>query len=100
MRNVFLNRRVFARKIDNDRLIGMLKRCSASQIMEVRTMYGKMYAFSNIDEVFGGDAEHLDDLRQKTEELSKADTGQDKIQRSQLCAFANDLLAIVKKLRG
>lgn len=69
-RDSFINKRCFAKKLDNEKLIALLKKCSANQISDIRNIFQTVYSFSNINEVFSDDKESLIDLRNRVEGIN------------------------------
>lgn len=99
-RDFFVIHRAFARKIDNDKLVGLLSKCSASQISEIRGLYLTVYSFSNIDEFFMDDRDTLIDLKDKLCEFKNSIDCFDKIQLLQLQWFIENLNEILSKLHA
>ncbi|MCM1439947.1 MAG: KAP family NTPase [Roseburia sp.] len=98
-RDTFISHRVFARKIDNDKLIVLLQKCTAYQIREIYGLYSSVYSFSNIKEYFMEDKDTLNDLRQKISSLVDSSNVFDKIQIMQLNWFIYNLDEILNKLQ-
>ena len=97
-RDSFLTHRAFARKIDNEKLVGLLSQCSAAQIGDIRGLYLTIYSYSNIDEFFMDDKDTLMDLKNRLCELQKTVESFDKIQLLQLQWFIENLDDILTKL--
>ena len=98
-RNEYISNHVFARKVNNDKLIELLSQCNASQISEIRGVYLHVYSFSNINEYFMEDKDTLIELKQKIENLVKTSTQFDKIQIMQLNYFIKNLEGIIDRLQ-
>ena len=87
----YLNKRVFARKFDNEKLVKMLEDCTSAQIGALRGCFKLVYAFSNIKEYFSEDKGSLEDLKQRIKDLLEKSKLLDKIQRLQLKYFVQNL---------
>lgn len=98
-RNEYISNHVFARKVNNDKLIELLNQCNAAQIAEIRGIYLSIYSFSNINEYFMEDKDTLIDLKQKIDNLVKSSKQFDKIQIMQLNWFIKNLEDIIDKLQ-
>ncbi len=98
-RSEYISNHVFARKVNNDKLIELLSQCNALQISEIRGMYLHVYSFSNINEYFMEDKDTLIELKQKIENLVKTSTKFDKIQIMQLNWFIKNLEGIIDRLQ-
>lgn len=96
---MFVTQRVFARKIDNERLIKLLTKCNSYQIREISSMYSSIYSFSNINKFFMEDKASIIDLRERVGHLIKSETKFDKIQVMQLNWFFYNLDNIIDKLQ-
>ena len=97
-RDDYVNKRIFARKFDNEKLVKMLESCSAFQIENIRRCFRSVYSFSNINESFSEDKKSLIDLKQKVETLLSTSTKLDKIQRLQLKYFVSNLEDYINRL--
>ncbi len=94
----FVEKRSFAKNINNDRLIELLKMCTARQMYSIIEIYLRVYSFSNINEFFQDDKESIKDLRIKVNELSNENRKYDRIQVMQLKFFVNNLQDIENRL--
>lgn len=98
-RDTFSSHRVFARKIDNERLVNLLSNCTAYQIRTINGLYRSIYSFSNINDYFMEDKDTLIDLRERLSYLVESKNTLDKIQIMQLNWFINNLDNILNKLQ-
>lgn len=97
--NLFLEKRCFAKNINNDKLIELLKICTAKQIESIREIYLTVYSFSNINDFFQDDKNCIHDLKEKVNELSlNKNIGYDRIQIKQLEFFRDNLQSIEDRL--
>lgn len=97
-RDSFINKRVFASKLDNEKLVELLKNSSSRQIRRIRSCFSTVYSFSNINEFFVDDRESLQDLKGKVEELIINNTKIDKIQKLQLNYLVSNLNDYIERL--
>ena len=96
-KDTFVEKRCFAKNINNDKLIELLKICTSKQINDIREIYLSVYSFSNINEFFQDDKDYIKDLKGKVNDLSKS-VGYDKIQIKQLKYFVDNLQNIENRL--
>ena len=80
----------FASRLDNEKIVSMLKQCSAEQIQNFRLVYYKVYEPGNISDFLPNDKDALLDLLAKVEGLKGFD-GFDKIQKHQIGFFVENL---------
>ncbi len=80
----------FATRLDNEKIVSMLKQCSAAQIQDFRLVYYRIYESGNISEFLPNDKDALLDLYAKVKELKGFD-GFDKIQKHQIGFFIKNL---------
>lgn len=97
-RNEFINKRLFAGKFDNDKLVLLLENCSPKQIEIIRDIFQTVYLFPNLKDFFAEDKEPLIDLKQKIETLLSTSTNLDRIQMLQLNYFISNLEDYINKL--
>ena len=97
-RGDFINKRVFASRFDNEKLVELLENSSSKQIRTIRSCFLSVYSFSNINEFFMDDKESLKSLKEKVENLIVTSHKIDKIQKLQLNYFVSDLDVFIKKL--
>ena len=97
-KDLFIGKRCFARKIDNEKFVSLLKKCSASEIHELRGIFHAVYSFSNIKDFFVDDKDSLEDLKIRIEELIEGDNSFDKIQKKQIRYLINNLEELVSRL--
>ena len=83
----FITKHCFARKINNVKLVELLKECSAAEIEEFRRLFLTIYSFSNIKDFFANDKESIEDLKIRLEELINNENSYDKIQKKQINWF-------------
>lgn len=97
-RGDFINKRVFASKFDNEKLVELLENSSSKQIRTIRSCFLSVYSFSNINEFFMDDKESLKTLKEKVENLIVTSHKIDKIQKLQLNYFVSNLDTFIEKL--
>ena len=97
-RGDFINKRVFARKFDSEKLVKLLENSSSKQIRTIRNCFLLVYSFSNINEFFMDDKESLKTLKGKVENLIVTSHKIDKIQKLQLNYFVSNLDTFIEKL--
>lgn len=97
-RSKFISRGAFAVKINTDKFVELLEKCSAEQISDLRDIFHEVYSYSNIDEYFIRDKEALIELKNKSEKLMNNNNSFDKIQKIQLQYLCNNLQSIIEKL--
>ncbi len=98
-KNSFLGKRCFAKNINNEKLIELLRTCTAKQIASIREIYLCVYSFSNIGDYFQDDKDSINDLRRKVYKLSlNENAGYDRIQLKQLKVFVDELQDIEDRL--
>ena len=84
-------------RLDPEKIVGMLKHCSAENIQDFRGVFLSVYEPGNIRDYLEGDKETLKQLLTRIEEFSAYD-GFDKIQKMQLRFFEENLNKIIAKL--
>lgn len=94
----FIGKHCFARKINNEKFVMLLKDCNASKIHELRGIFFTVYSFPNIKDFFADDKDSLEDLKNKIEELISGDNSFDKIQEKQIKYFIRYLEELVTRL--
>ena len=87
----------FMSRLDPEKIVGMLKHCSAENIQDFRGALLSVYEPGNIRDYLEGDKETLKQLLTRIEKLSAYD-GFDKIQKMQLRFFEENLNKIIAKL--
>ena len=97
-RDDFVNKRVFAKKFDNEKLTELLEILSPAQIDKMRNCFYTVYSFSNINYFFIEDKESLIELKEKIENLIENSKKIDKIQKLQLNNFIFDLDNFIARL--
>lgn len=95
--NTILKDASFAARLDMDRVIEMLKKCSSVQIMEFRAIFCNLYQPGNIQDFLSGDRKKIEELHLRVNELSNF-SGYDKIQKKQINWFATNLSDILRRL--
>ena len=80
----------FASRLDNVKIIEMLKKCTAAQLDSFRGIYISMYHSSNIRDFLADDKPSVEGLLDKMKEL-QAYEGFDKIQKKQIEFFVFNL---------
>lgn len=90
----------FARRIDNEKLVNLLRQCSSAQIKEIRGLYLAIYSFENIYDFFMDDRDAILDLKKRLTELINNQQCFDKIQLLQLKFFIENLKDILTKLHA
>ena len=94
---VIIKNRTFASRLDADKVVNMLKQCSASEISDFRSSFLSVYRYGNIKEYLSNDKDSINIMLSKIEELQSFD-GFDKIQKIQIQYFANNLKDIFARL--
>ncbi len=95
----FLSKGSFAKKIDNDRLIELIRTCDSRRISNIRGIYMGIYRSVNINEFLKDDRDSLIDLKNKIDYLiNETESTFDKIQMKQINWFSNNLQEIIEKL--
>lgn len=96
-RDSYYINKAFALLLDINRLISLIKKCSAVQINKIRGVFINIYSSSNIKEFFFSDKDNLIRLR---DELLKAKKYKnfDAIQRHQITMMINNLNEILNRL--
>ena len=97
-RDKLVSRGAFAVRLDIHQFVELIKRCSASQIYDLREIFHTIYSFSNIDDFFMGDRESLVELRDKISELQNEGLEFDKIQNLQLNYLKENLDKFIDRL--
>lgn len=82
----FIEKRGFAKFINVDRFIDLLKKLSAKEISDVRRAFHRVYSFSNLWEYFRDDLETLKNLESKILEMQTYSEF-DKVQKLQIKWF-------------
>lgn len=95
----FIGKRCFASKINNDKLIELMKKCDAHEIKEIRGAFRTVYSFSNIKDFFADDLASITDLKEKLETLISEQQIFDKIQLKQLNYFISNLDDLIERLQ-
>ncbi len=90
-------KRAFVSRLDIDKTIEMLKRCTAQEIQDFRYAFREIYHPSNIGEYFADDREALENLLQMVEGLKEFEH-YDMIQNKQIQWFTDDLRDILSRL--
>lgn len=96
-RDTYLINRVFAKKLENDKLIQLIEKCSSAQIRQINTIFHVVY-YSNIQDFFKGDKEALIDLKDRLKTLMDTSKQFDKIQLLQLRLLEDNLEDIISRL--
>ncbi len=91
--------RCFSKRIDNKKIVQLLKSCSSEQINDIRGVYLSIYSFSNIGEFFSGDIDSLTELKDLVSDLLNFDDF-DKIQKRQIKFFVSNLNDIISKINS
>lgn len=97
-KDTFITKRCFAQKLNNAKLIELLKKCNPAQIEKIRSIFLNVYASSNIKDFFVEDKDSVEDLKTKIEELLYGENNFDLIQKKQLKYLIGNLDDIIKKL--
>ena len=84
-------------RLDIDKIIEMLKNCSAVEIYEFRKAFQSIYRFSNLRNYYQKDKEALLELSEKVNELQKSECF-DKIQLKQIEWFNDNVKIALDKL--
>ena len=88
----------FAARLNPDRVVKMLKICTAKEIQSFRSAFLSIYHTGNIKEFLSGDKHSIDELLDKIKELEDYDNF-DKIQKVQIRFFVENLTMISNKLK-
>lgn len=97
----FINEKGFANKLDTNKIIEMMKKCSAEQIYYFRGILSYVYSgISNVGEIFNNDIENLSKIKKGIELIITKSLDQDLIQKLQLSWLDNDLKNIIKNLNN
>jgi hypothetical protein len=94
----FIIERSFAKQLNNDKIINLIKQCTAEQMQKLRSVFHYVYSFSNIGEYYSNDKESLIDLQEKVNALLNKEKAFDKIQIKQLRYFYNNLKDFIERL--
>lgn len=95
----FITKRCFAKKINSQKFINLMKECSAMQIHKIRMMFHSVYSFANINEYFSNDKNNLIELKEEAKRIVEYNDGYfDKIQIKQMNYFINNLTTFINKL--
>ena len=95
----FIGKHCFASKINNDKLIELIKKCNAYEISQIIGVFRSVYSFPEIKDFFADDLSSIIDLKEKIEKLKKEYGGFDKIQQKQLKYFSDNLNDLIKRLK-
>ena len=93
----YITERSFSSKLDIDKLIQLLKKCSSSEINEIRAVFLSIYSFSNIKDYFSNDASSIDKLLKEIANLKKY-SKYDAFQKKQIGYFEGNLTDIFNRL--
>ena len=96
-RDSYFAKRGFAILLDIDRLVDLMKECSALQLNKIRGVFINIYSPSNIKEFFYGDKNKIEDLYDKVKNLESYNK-YDAFQKNQIRMFVNNLEEIITKL--
>lgn len=88
----------FARALDNERIVEMLKHCTAKQLYDFRTAYSSTYKTPDIRVYLSGDRSSVCDLSARLKELESCE-GYDRIWKKNLRDFILDLERIAGGLQ-
>lgn len=88
----------FLSRLDVDKIVDMLKMCSAIEIHEFRMTFLSIYRYDNLWDYFKSDEKALRELSEKVKTLLDYD-GFDKIQKKQMEYFINNLDGVLGKLQ-
>ncbi|MBQ7761636.1 MAG: hypothetical protein IJ400_06235 [Clostridia bacterium] len=94
----FVANGVFAKKFDMDKLVDMIKRCTAPQIIALRSCFNSVYSFSNIGDFFKEDKPYLIALRNGLSVLIQEMDIFDGIQRMQIQYFIDNIDAFINRM--
>jgi len=94
----FINYGCFAKMFDNDKLIELIKECTAKQLNDLRTLFLSVYSFSNLYDYFSFDIDSLQDLKNKLDSLNNYSKF-DRIQKLQIRYFISNIDDILKRLK-
>lgn len=89
-KGIIIGNGAFASKLDNDRIISMLKQCEPVEIQEFRLAYYRIYESINISDFLSEDKEALKDLLNKVKVL-KNYSEYDRIQKYLITLLADTL---------
>ncbi len=92
-----LDDRSFAKRLDIEKTVAMLRKCTAMQLDEFRLMFNRVYEFANIKDFFEDDRDILQDLYAAVRE-EQTSTDYDKIQKLQLQWLETLLAQTLEKL--
>ena len=88
----------FLSRLDVDKIIDMLKKCSAIEIHEFRMAFLSVYRYNNLWDYFKSDEIAIKELSEKVKTLLDYD-GFDKIQKKQMEYFIENLKGVLEKLK-
>lgn len=94
----YLNDRSFAKNIDIEKFIEGIKKCSSSDIAQIRSAFLSVYSSANIGEFLSDDRETLINLKDILEKDCLKFADFDKIQKKQVQWFISNLEGIIQKL--
>ena len=89
-KGIIIGNGAFASKLDNDRIVSMLKQCSPAEIQSFRLAYYRVYESINISSFLSEDKEALVDLLNKVKSLVDYPE-YDKIQKYLISLFVTTL---------
>ncbi len=87
----------FAARFDPDKIVKMLKKCTAKNINNFRVVFLRVYQAENIRDFLAGDKEAIKKLLHKIKALEEFNRF-DKIQKYQIHLFVINLSSILRKL--
>lgn len=95
----YVDKRCFAIKIDIEKMVTLLTKCSSKDIYKIRGMFFNVYSFSNIKDFFAGDKEALEKLKVEIDNIIRQPPiTLDKIQIYELNLFSTNLLGFIGRL--
>ena len=97
-RDSYYANKAFAVLVDVQKMVELIKKCSAFQINEIRGVFINIYSSSNIKEFFIDDEDNLIALREELIKLMKYKE-YDSIQRYQIKMMVSNLDEIITKLQ-
>ena len=97
--DIIFTERKFAAAFDNNRIVDMLKICTAKQIHSLRAVFLTVYRAVNIKEFLSDDCDAIADLLEKVKKLLNYEN-YDLIQLKQIQFFVNNLEEIMQKLNN
>ncbi len=93
----YLEQRTFLKRIDIEKLIGVIKQCNSEQLDKLRRAILTVYSHLNINKFFADDKPLLIQLKNNIEDLLSSNNAGDSIKKMQLSWFANHLDELLKK---